>query len=161
MNLYLLRTYMDLQLLLFDIPNLCDSVIRLRKIRKTKNPKSKYKDQDYPAIVSRCCEKEFVYCVSKPFNSFYARTKSAKNPNAYRNMQLISAMNALGGIGKHPVAGGCNNKIGSCAEQHAAELLLRKNPSCKLDKIFFSNPIRPRTNEPRTFCDNCVKLFKL
>jgi len=168
MNLYLLRTYMDLQLLLFDIPPICDAVLRFRKIRKIKHPTTKDKDKDYPAMVSRCCEKDYIYQYGKPFESFFSRTiqvTGKKNPPQkyfrmqYRNVDLINAMNNLGGVGGKNAF--CKNIVGRCAEQMAAELLLRKNPRCQLNQILFSTPIRPRTNEPRAYCENCIKLFRL
>ena len=160
MNLYLLRAYLDLQLVLFDIPPLCDAVLRLRKIRKIKKVKAKNKEQDYPAVVSRCCVKDYHYTCNNPFKSYYGKTKHPNN-KSYITSQMVSEMNKIGGIGNKSKSGICPFIIGKCAEQHAAELLLRENKSCKLNNILFSTPIRPRTNEPRAFCENCKQLFTL
>lgn len=162
MNLYLLRAYMDLHLMLFDIPPLCEAVLEYRRKRKVKRPKVKDDKDDYPAMVSRCCVKDFKYIPSKPFKSYYEK---AKKPDPrflwYKNNELITAMNNLGGIGKTSKFGTCTFPIGNCAEQRAAERLLRDNASCKLNHILFSTPIRPRTNEPKAYCENCKKLFTL
>ena len=160
MNSYMLKAYLDLHLLMFDIPNLCDSVLRFRRIRKIYKKNAKDSHQDYPAIASRCCMKNFPYQMAGSFKSYYARTKHA-SIRFYKNGSLIQKMNALGGIGQYDKNGVCKHKIGSCAEQHAAELLLRDNPTCNLNNILFSTPIRPRTNEPRAYCNHCVTIFNL
>ena len=152
---------MDLQLLLFDIPPLCEAVIEFRRLRKIKMPKANNIVQDYPPMVSRCCVKDYKYIPSKPFKSYYAKAKFPKIVKWFKSNDLITAMTNLGGIGNLTKYGTCPFPIGNCAEQRAADLLLRENKSCKLDGILFSTPIRPRTNEPKAFCENCKQLFKL
>lgn len=141
--------YMDDLLLKKDIPEMCTVVDRWRKIRK-KDPE----DKDYPAMMVSCC-------VSPSNSSLKIYTKHSCKPlkKFYKNTSLITEMELLGKIGKGSKI--CANPVGQCAEQHAAEMLLRDNPTYPIKKILFSTAFRPRTNEAFDYCDNCIKIFNI
>lgn len=54
----------------------------------------------------------------------------------------------------------CGNKIGRCAEQHAAnKLMSTRKKAIPLGNICFSKALRPRTLEVRDYCNNCKHVF--
>lgn len=53
----------------------------------------------------------------------------------------------------------CNNKIGHCAEMHAANSCLNAEPTPDMNDLRFSIAYQCRTAEPRSYCLNCVTLF--
>ena len=57
----------------------------------------------------------------------------------------------------------CDHPVGQCAEQHAANILLKEvNPLLDVKQdIYFSKAIRPSTGEEFDYCDNCKVLFDL
>ena len=54
----------------------------------------------------------------------------------------------------------CNNKIGHCAEAHAANSCLNSEPAPDTNDLRFSIAYQCRTAEPRSYCLNCVTLFQ-
>lgn len=54
----------------------------------------------------------------------------------------------------------CNNKIGHCAEAHAANSCLNAEPAPDTNDLRFSIAYQCRTAEPRSYCLNCVTLFQ-
>lgn len=114
--------------------------------------KKKINYREYPACV--------VACYSKVGNHHIECAKSgAKDNNPYSSPVLIKALTGLGGIGKYNNF--CKNKIGSCAEPHAAEkvLLRLRNKQTNLSTLYFSKTIRPRTNKIKSYCSNCKAIF--
>ena len=53
----------------------------------------------------------------------------------------------------------CNNKIGHCAEMHAANSCLNEMQTENLDDLRFSIAYQCRTATPRSYCLNCITLF--
>ncbi len=146
------RMLMDSDILFNKIPHICEVVHRLR--RDFPNFRNKKGDYDYPAVVAECCINNYP----NQTKVFYSRSHKLRNKNYYTDSRLLSKMTDIGGLGK---AGDFKQKwkIGNCAEQRAAELLLRENKSCQLSDISFSTPIRPRTLEVIPYCRNCSSLF--
>ena len=88
--------------------------------------------KNYPAVAIVCTD----------YSGIYSRGTSNKaNKKFYASTQKF-----------------CGNKIGYCAEPHAARSMLIKH-SCKLEKLFFSKAQRPRTMEYIKFCKNCKRTF--
>lgn len=54
----------------------------------------------------------------------------------------------------------CHNKIGHCAEMHAANLCLNAEPAPDTNDLRFSIAYQCRTATPRSYCLNCVTLFQ-
>ena len=54
---------------------------------------------------------------------------------------------------------GHRNPIGQCAEQHATNSWLKKNPLHDFNELKFSICLRPRTLAYLPNCDNCIVLF--
>ena len=70
------------------------------------------------------------------------------------NPQVNSVAQKVGGVGaKNP---GCA-PVGNCAEFKAANTLAQQGSNLK--KVKFTQPVRPRTGEPRTMCANCEVMF--
>lgn len=112
---------------------------------------------DYPAVVVVACHKSGKgKMVKKESGSFVKSSYS----------RLIPMMNAIGGLGnhagKHTPCDYCNNIIiGRCAEQHAGEMVLRRNMSYQPTDVVFSQSYRPRTKQPIKYCCICKCLFGL
>ena len=51
------------------------------------------------------------------------------------------------------------NSLGCCVEINAANDVLVKQPTLKLDQIVFSTPIRPRTMQKIKMCKNSKQTF--
>lgn len=104
--------------------------------------------KNYPAVAIVCTDYSGIYSrgtSNKANKKFYASTPI-----------LLNKLSILGKIGKPSKF--CGNKIGYCAEPHAARSMLIKH-SCKLEKLFFSKAQRPRTMEYIKFCKNCKRTF--
>lgn len=54
----------------------------------------------------------------------------------------------------------CCNKIGRCAEMHAANSCLNRDQALSIDDLRFSVAYICRTAMPRSYCLNCVTLFQ-
>ena len=54
----------------------------------------------------------------------------------------------------------CYNKIGHCAEMHAANSCLNGEPTPTTDDLRFSIAYQCRTATPRSYCLNCITLFR-
>ena len=97
-------------------------------------PKKRINKKEYPACV--------VACYSKAGNHHVECGKSGvKDNNPYSSPVLIKALNKIGGIGKYSSL--CDNKIGSCAEPHAAEKILLQIPMTNLSTLYFC--VKPST----------------
>lgn len=68
-------------------------------------------------------------------------------------------------LGKRSNVKGCGYPIGNCAEDHAANNLLRKNAKKATDKninkIKFSKAYYTRTGVSLEYCDNCTTAFNI
>jgi len=124
-------------------------VVRHRvKQSRQAHPQVKHKIKDYPAIIVACS-----YRSSKKV--FWGQSESPVN-HIYED-RLRKRLEGLAPIGtKRP---GCDNTIGSCAEPHAADLVLKKAPRCNLNKLQFSRAYRPRTAKHKRYCRNCKDTF--
>lgn len=70
----------------------------------------------------------------------------------------------LGGdVGEISPITGCGYPIGNCAEQHAANRVMKELEANRLNRdvsqLSFTKAIRPRTMQIIAYCDNCVTLF--
>ena len=76
---------------------------------------------------------------------------------------MIRRFKKIGGLGNKSILNGCENYVGCCAEQHAANALVKKNYSYLrlLKKIQFSDARRARTLEIIKPCKNCKSLFNI
>lgn len=55
----------------------------------------------------------------------------------------------------------CQNKIGRCAEVHAANRCLNNVANSNINHLKFSIAYICRTGQPRSYCMNCITLFRL
>lgn len=76
---------------------------------------------------------------------------------------MIDRFEQIGGLGNKSTIVGCNNYVGCCAEQHAANSLILKTPTIgsRYTNIRFSEARRARTLEIIKPCKNCRHLFAL
>lgn len=76
---------------------------------------------------------------------------------------MISIFREIGGIGNISSIAGCKNYVGCCAEQHAANAMVIRNPIIgnRYSDMHFSKARRARTLEIVKPCKNCKNLFSL
>lgn len=104
--------------------------------------------KNYPAVAVVCTDKSGICSrgtSNKVDGGFYKCTPV-----------LASKLSTLGPIGVPSRF--CKNRVGYCAEPHAARGMIIKH-SCKLEKLFFSKALRPRTMECIKPCKNCKRTF--
>lgn len=102
---------------------------------------------DYPAMASVCCANN-----RRPLFKDYSKGVRENGLHLLLKTGLLK-LGKIGGKNKN-----CKYIIGRCAEQHAANKLLKKI-SCKLIDINFSVAMRPRTREKFPPCYNCKQTF--
>ena len=117
-------------------------VLQLRKDRKTGKL-----IWDFPAIAVACCSSDSTIYTD------YSR--GVREQHIYE--PLKSALKSIGEIGKSSHLS--NNKLGRCAEQHAANQLFRQFPKKLLTDVYFSAAYRPKTLQIFNYCENCNRLF--
>lgn len=140
-----MKTIKDLSKLAWvECPIIC------KRVEKDRFCKSlRYKD--YPAVVVAASYEGIDICK-------IGESSEPKSSTYHSKIKSILE-NHLGAIGSY--SNNCKNKIGNCAEPHAADKLERdipKNPDCK--KYVFGHGYRPRTREKVAMCVNCRKTFK-
>lgn len=117
-----------------------------RKLRRA--PRKK----DY----SQVCSVTTDYIFPKLFTDFSGRLR----PDTVAPVILDLFRNLLNGdIGTTSPVTNSKNPIGRCAEQHAANILMKKAPVHAVPDIQFSICVRSRTLEWLPYCQNCRILF--
>lgn len=85
--------------------------------------------------------------------------------HSYRGVKwyfpLRNELAKAGGVGNVPKNAGHAPKIGSCAEQHAANAMFKYHKAKYMDDLCFSTALRPKTLEPVEYCNNCKKIFNI
>ncbi len=104
-------------------------------------------------IVAYCAHDGNTKCY-KGFNGLF-NTVKRKN-----DVLLNEFVTMLGGTEENLPNHYCNNKIGHCAEMHAANFCLNAEPKTDTNDIRFSIAYQCRTAEPRSYCLNCITLFQ-
>lgn len=101
---------------------------------------------DFPAIA--------VACNAKNTPIYVDHSRGVREQHVYD--PLKSELKRIGNIGESSRI--CSYILGRCAEQHAANKLLKKHKK-KLTDIYFSKAYRPKTLQVFDYCDNCLYLF--
>ena len=101
-----------------------------------------------------------AFCAHDGADHHYRGFNGLFNTVKVKNQVLENGFNTeLGGgeetFSKHY----CNNKIGHCAEMHAANSCLNAEPTPDMNDMRFSIAYQCRTAVPRSYCLNCVTLF--
>lgn len=106
--------------------------------------------KDYPAAIVGCGIKNQTDIVVD-----YSR--GCQNYEYYPPV-LCSLLN-LGEIGNRGRL--CENRIGSCAEPHAANKFIKNhnNLNIEISDFEFGEAIRPRTSQVIPYCNNCKETF--
>lgn len=99
--------------------------------------------------------------VSTVIGAEYNKIKKTGKNRGYKitklHRRLKNRLKSLGAIGTIRVE--CPYPIGNCAEVDAGNKVLRSKDTA-LNKIVFSEAIRPRTMEKQATCKNCIDTFK-
>ena len=102
-----------------------------------------------------------AYCAHDGKTKCYKGYNSLFNTVRVKNEVLSDEFVAkLGGADEDLPNHYCNNKIGHCAEMHAANSCLNAEPELDTNNLRFSIAYQCRTAEPRSYCLNCITLFQ-
>lgn len=108
----------------------------------------------FPAVVASCC--------SRYRNEKIYTDVSKDERNRYYDHRLVDKIKQVGKIGHRPERIiHCEYRLGHCAEQHAANDLLREQRCTNLNEIYFGRAIRPRTGQYMAPCENCKYIFPI
>lgn len=105
---------------------------------------------DYPAMAVICHDRG---CNVK--RSSYSHYPKKIEFHPVLEVKLLE----LGSIGERGKKRGKRYIIGNCAEQHAANIFMKKYNENNLNNLFFSKAMRPRTKQVFAYCDNCRDTF--
>ena len=120
---------------------------RVKKLRLS-HPAVKHQITDYAASVVACGYK-------RSGATFSAKSES---PTCHNYADVIKhRLEDLAPIGQKRA--GCKNTVGACAEPHAADMVIKSFPGCKIDELQFSSAYRPRTAKRKKDCRNCKDTF--
>ena len=132
---------------------ICNEVLAKRKGKK------KLTKWDYPAMAVSCSEDPNKSGVSDYSRGVVDRSYSSPYAHELKNALMV----VLRRKGRPEQLGSrtnCGNRIGRCAEQHAAnKLMTTRKKTIPLGDICFSKALRPRTLEIRDYCSNCKNVF--
>ena len=124
-----------------EVRNYCDHIMHANiQVRKQNKQKAWY--WDYPAVAVVCHDQ---HCMLKRSSYSHYPANTSWHP------VLEQSLKRLGAIGSH--------SIGTCAEQHAANIYMKNIPESNLNNLYFSKALRPRTKEQIAYCDNCQQTF--
>ncbi|MDY3267634.1 MAG: hypothetical protein SOX26_09010 [Phocaeicola sp.] len=102
---------------------------------------------NYPAAVSICYN-----------NGFFKRGYSHFSKDTVWAEPLRLKIMKIGKLGYGTPF--CKNPLGNCAEQHSGNNLMKSYKGInKLEQLYFTETIRPRTMEVLTPCKHCKLIF--
>ena len=135
-----------------EILNYCEHIMNthIQVLRYNRDTKTWY--WDYPSMAAIC--HDFSRYIKTSSFSHYPYSDDYQTVVELKNKLL-----ELGEIGKHTTKTGSPYIIGNCAEQHAADLFMKKNRSYHLQDLYFSKALRPRTKQEFKPCENCKYVF--
>ncbi len=135
-----------------EILHYCEHIMNthIQVLRYYKKTKTWY--WDYPAMAAICYD---LSRYKKRSSFSYYPTSSDYQTVAELKNKLLE----LGEIGMHTTKTGSSNIIGNCAEQHAADLFMKRYRSFHLQNLYFSKALRPRTKQVFDPCENCKYVF--
>lgn len=112
-------------------------------------------ENEFPAAVAGCLG---------PVNGLERVGKSGSITTQW-DEDIVSLFHTrLGGsVGSHSPITTSSNPIGNCAEQHAANMVIIEGKnngiSEEVNKLVFTEAIRPRTMQVIDYCPNCTAIF--
>ena len=114
---------------------------------------------DYPAVAVSCSENPNKCGVSDYSRGVVDRSYSTPYAHELKDA-LLKVLRKEEMPEQLGTKTNCGNRIGVCAEQHAAnKLMTTRMKTIPLGDICFSVALRPRTLEIRDYCDNCKNVF--
>lgn len=108
--------------------------------------------RDYPACVCSCS-------ASGQSMIFTGQSGQMRRNETHSSLEseFKSKLGGLAGDKSKIIT--CDNRIGHCAEQHAANTTLKRTSCMNVLQIKFSLVYRPRTLQIIESCDNCTSIF--
>ena len=136
-----------------EIRKYCKHILKvhIEVLRRDKQKGAWY--WDYPAVASICYSSQKGKEITH--HGYSHSPKGTKWHSILR--KKMEKINEIGKKSNHPHEK--NYIIGNCAEQHAGNNLMRKYKVNKLETLFFSKAVRPRTMEIIPACYNCKLIF--
>lgn len=110
-----------------------------------------FKDNHY---IVNVCSQDGTYLDFKGFNGTFS---TIPNKSSVLVQQFVDS---LGNREQKYSNQFCNNRIGCCAEAHSANRCLTNSTTPEFDKLVFSLAYICRNALPRSYCMNCLALFK-
>lgn len=135
-----------------EIRKYCKHILKARIEVRRKDWQKGVWYWDYPAVASICYS-------SLEGKQIKHRGYSHSPKGTKWHDILRRKMIKIGEIGKAPYDRKTKNIVGNCAEQHAGNNLMNKYKINKLNNLYFSDAIRPRTMEIIPACNNCKSIF--
>ncbi len=125
-------------------------VIANSVIRRHHGNIPKYKD--YPAAVISCSAK----------HSNIHKEEHSRSCQHYKfDFRILNLLKVIGNVDGPSNVKDCNNKVGHCAEPHAANEMIKTSMRLTVGDLEFSPAIRPRTRQIIQYCGNCKATFGL
>ena len=124
-----------------------------KEVKKAREGK-KIRWRDYPPAIVSCADSWVNYRFS-----IMERSGKVDNRSYRRTPDLERALRVLGDIGG--LRAECKNRIGACAEPHAARTVMINNPGVFVPDLVFSYAYRPRTKTVIRYCRNCSDVFNV
>lgn len=109
----------------------------------------KYKD--YPATVVSCSSKG---------SSIHKVEHSRSCQNYKFDSRILDVLKTIGNVDGKSNIKDCDNRVGHCAEPHAANEMIKTSAKLKVADLEFGFAVRPRTKEIIPYCGNCKATFK-
>ena len=125
--------------------HICKAQINVLRI----DHKTQSKFWDLPAIATICHN----------FNNTNSAKGYAHHPKGTKwHSFLKQELQKLGNIGERSRLGR-RYVIGNCAEQHAGNNYMNRFHENDINRLYFTEAVRPRTMEVFPYCDNCKTIF--
>ena len=103
-------------------------------------------------------------CQDPDFNVEHVGCSGCDTTKWSEKMELAFDQKLGGSVGDHSPITGCTNRIGNCAEQHAANMVMNEHEEKgihqEIENLAFTQAIRPRTMIEIDYCLNCRTLFE-
>ena len=110
------------------------------------------RQQDYPAAIVSCADSWNSIAHSSIGQS--GKVNVASYQDTPRLRSILSSLGTIGGLRAN-----CKNRIGACAEPHAARLVMKANSQVAVRDLVFSYAYRPRTKTVIRYCRNCTDVL--
>ena len=123
--------------------------------------------EDENFVIPRKFQDEFsavvAGCQDPPTSVEYIGLNGCNTTSWSYNLRSAFVSKLGGNVGEESLITGCGYPIGNCAEQHAANRVLKDLEGNRINRdvsdLSFTKAVRPRTMQKIDYCLNCETLF--